>query len=288
MSYYRLFRILTRVCRSIGAALISFGLPIGCYAFAFLCNDVSGCPAPSLLHPSSLTLEKLKQETGWPGFAGLLNTETVIATLGYYLLSVVLFAVLPGQEVEGTELQSGGKLKYRFNAFNSAVFVLSVAAAGTFLQGVHFPLWTFVNNNYIPLLTANILISYALATYVYIASFSVKPNDPAKRDLAPGGVSGNVIYDWYIGRELNPSIRIPGCGVIDIKSFMELRPGMLGWILLDLSFVMGQYGTYGYVTDSICTLTTENITRNTDSAQYSLQLPRQSTSLTRCGWSLPS
>lgn len=134
------------------------------------------------------------------------------------------------------------------------MFILSIAAAGTFVQGSDFPLWTFITRNYIPLLTTNILISYALATYVYIASFTVKPNDPNGRELAAGGTTGNIIYDWYIGRELNPRIRIPGCGDIDIKSFMELRPGMLGWIILDLAFIVAQYRTYGHVTDSICEL----------------------------------
>lgn len=135
------------------------------------------------------------------------------------------------------------------------MFILAIAAAGTFVQGPHFPLWTFIHENYIPLLTTNVLISYLLATYVYLASFSVKPNDPSKRELAEGGTTGNIIYDWYIGRELNPRLRIPGCGDIDIKSFMELRPGMLGWILLNCAFIAGQYGTYGYVTDSIRELT---------------------------------
>lgn len=131
------------------------------------------------------------------------------------------------------------------------MFTLAIAAAGTALQGPKFPLWTFIHQHYIAILTTNILISYALATYVYIASFSVKSNDPSQRQLAAGGISGNMIYDWYIGRELNPRIHIPGFGEIDIKSFMELRPGMLGWILLNLAFVVGQYGTYGYITDSI-------------------------------------
>lgn len=100
-------------------------------------------------------------------------------------------------------------------------------------------------------MTANILISYALATYVYVKSFSVKSNDPSQRELAAGGTSGNIIYDWYIGRELNPRITIPLVGEVDIKSWCELRPGMLGWIILDLAFVMAQWRTYGYVTDSI-------------------------------------
>jgi hypothetical protein len=120
---------LTNILPSIGAALISFGLPIGCYAFAFLCNDVTGCPAPSLLSPSKLftpstitnksgfqnALDTLATEVGWPGFAGLLNTEAVLGTLAWYAISFLLYVVLPAQEVEGTELRSGGKLKYRFN-----------------------------------------------------------------------------------------------------------------------------------------------------------------------------
>ena len=113
-------------------------------------------------------------------------------------------------------------------------------------------MWQFITENYVPLLTMNILISYTLATFVYIKSFSVKSNDPSKRELAQGGVSGNIIYDWYIGRELNPKLDIPFIGEIDIKSWMELRPGMLGWIILDLAFVMAQWRTYGKVTDSIC------------------------------------
>ncbi|KAK4990175.1 erg24, C-14 sterol reductase [Elasticomyces elasticus] len=239
----------------IGASLITFGLPVGCYAFAFLCNDISGCPVPSLLHPSNLTLDKLKRETGWPGFTGLLNTETVIATLGYYLFSLALYALLPGQEVQGTELRSGGRLKYKFNAFYSALFTLVVAFAGTVAQGSDFPLWTFIDRNYIPLLTSNILISYALATYVYVASFDVKSGNAEKRELAAGGFSGNVIYDWFIGRELNPRVNVPGCGEVDIKTFMELRPGMLGWILLNLAYCAKQYGTYGTLTDSILLVT---------------------------------
>lgn len=80
-----------------------------------MCNDVSGCPAPSLLHPSTLTLEQLKKEVGWPGVSGLVNTNAVLGTLAYYFLSLALYAFLPADEPEGTELRSGGKLKYRFN-----------------------------------------------------------------------------------------------------------------------------------------------------------------------------
>lgn len=88
-----------------------------CYLAAFLCNDKTGCPVPSALHPTSITLEKLKEETGWPqnGIYGLASFKVTGWVLGYYCLSLVLLAVLPGVESEGVELKSGGKLKYKFN-----------------------------------------------------------------------------------------------------------------------------------------------------------------------------
>ena len=133
--------------------------------------------------------------------------------------------------------------------------ILAVALAGTIMQGPDFPLWTFIWNNYPQILTANVGIAYFLACFVYVRSFSVKPGNPEHRELAAGGRSGNLMYDWYIGRELNPRITLPFFGEIDIKEFCELRPGMLGWVLLNLAFVAHQYKLYGYVSDSMILIT---------------------------------
>lgn len=85
-----------------------------------------------------------------------------------------------------------------------------------------------------------------------MCSFTVKPGGHhRRRELAEGGNTGNVLYDWYIGRELNPPVYIPFVGDIDVKSFMELRPGMLAWIILNLAFVAKQHLTHGIVTDSM-------------------------------------
>ncbi|KAK0712004.1 delta(14)-sterol reductase like protein [Lasiosphaeris hirsuta] len=241
----------------LGAAGITFGLPVLLYLFSFACNDVSGCPSPSFLRPKSLDLELLKQEVGWPddGIWGLGSWEATGWTLAYYLFSATLYAVLPGTKTEGTVLASGGRLKYKFNAFNSSMFTLALCAAGTVAQGAEFPVWAFIADNYIQILTANILISYALATLVYVRSFSVKPGNREHRALAAGGHTGNLIYDFYIGRELNPRIVIPLIGEIDIKEWMELRPGMLGWILLNCAHIAKQQRLHGYVTDSIVFIT---------------------------------
>jgi len=64
-----------------------------------------------------LTLTKLKQETGWPkdGILGLGSVQVTAIVLGYYFLSLCLQTILPGEEVEGVKLSSGGRLKYKFN-----------------------------------------------------------------------------------------------------------------------------------------------------------------------------
>ncbi|KAJ5626176.1 hypothetical protein N7510_002485 [Penicillium lagena] len=270
----------------LGAFGIVFGLPVLVYTFYFVCNDVSGCPAPSLLHPSTLSLERLKREVGWPkeGIVALYDTQAMLWTLSYYAFSLFLQVFLPGQEAEGIALACGGRLKYKFNgmrtspesaellsdllpllsAFSSAVIILSGLAGGTYIYGADFVVWTFLWDNYLQVITANLIISSLIALFVYVRSFSVpapgQPN-PNLRELAPGGHTGNPLYDFFIGRELNPRIRLPipfvsePSRTIDIKVFMEMRPGLLGWTILNLSNVAHQYRTYGYVTDSIVLVT---------------------------------
>ena len=132
---------------------------------------------------------------------------------------------------------------------------LGLAAVGTGIQGSDFALWTFIWDHYVELISVNLSIALALAWFVYYRSFDVKTGNTQKRELAEGGHSGNLIYDWFIGRELNPRVDLPVLGTIDIKAFCELRPGMLGWILLDLAFIAHQYKLHGYISDSILLIT---------------------------------
>ncbi|KAJ5894167.1 Delta(14)-sterol reductase [Penicillium taxi] len=250
----------------LGAFGIVFGLPILVYTFTFVCNDISGCPAPSLLHPSTLTLNQLKYEVGWPeeGIAGLFDLQVTLWTLSYYAFSLFMQIFLPGQEAEGVPLACGGRLTYKFNAFPSAIVILLSLAIGTFMQGADFVVWTFLWDNYTQVITANLLISSTIALFVYFRSFTVPQPGALNanlRELAPGGHTGNPLYDFFIGRELNPRIRLPipfvseASRTVDIKVFMEMRPGLLGWTILNLSNVAHQYRTHGYITDSILLVT---------------------------------
>lgn len=88
------------------------------YFFRFACNDVAGCPVPSLLSPSTLDWETLKGEIGWPqgGVRDLCSWEVMGVVLAYYLVSLILWRVLPAQEILGTKLVHHGRpLRYRLN-----------------------------------------------------------------------------------------------------------------------------------------------------------------------------
>ncbi|KAK4092974.1 hypothetical protein Purlil1_2899 [Purpureocillium lilacinum] len=237
-----------------GATAIVFGLPLLLNFLFLTCNDQTGCPAPALLSPRTLSWDKLKAQIPWPeeGLAGFVNWETSAWVAAYYLLSLILYRVLPAQEVYGTKLRESGRpLKYRFNAFHATVVQVLACAVGTALYGADFVVWTFIDRNYLQILTANILLAYAISLFVYVRSFSVKPRNEDLRELARGGTTGSIIYDFYIGRELNPRITLPLIGEVDLKAWLEMRPGLTGWLLLDLAFIARQYRLYGYVSDSI-------------------------------------
>jgi Delta14-sterol reductase len=54
---------------------------------------------------------------------------------------------------------------------------------------------------------------------------------------------------------LNPRIRVPyhphPLRSFDIKTFIEIRVGLINWLLFDVAFLAKQYERYGFVTDSM-------------------------------------
>lgn len=143
--------------------------------------------------------------------------------------------------------------------------IYAILAAGTIAQGADFVVWTFISDQYIQLITANVILSYVVATFVYVRSFSVKPGNKENRELAAGGQSGNLLYDWFIGRELNPRITLPFIGELDLKQWLELRPGLLGWTIVNFAWCAKQYRNFGYVTDSIIFISAIQAFYNIDS-----------------------
>lgn len=137
-----------------------------------------------------------------------------------------VFSILPiGQLVEGTVLRNGEKLTYRLNAIHA--FFLSHLV----LFGLHYfsvLSLSVLADLYDSLMVGSIIISSVMSLALYVASYR-----SSTVMTALGGNSGNFFYDFWIGRELNPRT-----GPLDWKLMCELRPGLIGWSVLNWAFVL--------------------------------------------------
>ncbi|KAJ7364111.1 ERG4/ERG24 ergosterol biosynthesis protein [Mycena albidolilacea] len=224
-----------------GAFLISVGVPITTYALYFGCSEeTGGCP-PTLV-PERISLA-LSDPAWWKG---LWDTQAALLYLAWYAFCLVAWAVLPGDLVAGTTLRTGGKKLYKINAFSTFLLALGLTAGTIYRYGPES--FTFFYEKFVGFITASLIMSVVQGVACYAASF--RPGAL----LALGGNSGNPIYDFYVGRELNPF----SWGSFDLKTFNELRPGLILWFLVDISMVCEQAtrrGGFGQVTDSLYLIT---------------------------------
>jgi len=173
------------------------------------------------------------------------SLEAVLVCLGWFLFQVALERVLPGEKTPGTLLRDG-KTRLMYNCNGHLAFWVSLLvvvhgypqwdASGNFAGLGAFPLdWVF--DHYVELASAAMLLSTALSCYLYVKSHTEGAM------LALGGDTGNAAYDWFIGRELNPRE-----GDFDWKQFCELRPGLIGWQVLNIACAYKQWKETGHVT----------------------------------------
>lgn len=117
---------------------------------------------------------------------------------------------------------------------------VTLIAAATFSFYLHVLPLSWIYDNFLPLLTAASTITILLVIGLYTSSFS------HSKMLALGGNTDSGIYNFFIGRELNPRI-----GTFDLKHFCELYPGLIGWLVIDLGMLQKQYEKHGSVSTSM-------------------------------------
>ncbi|KAI5952298.1 ERG24 [Candida jiufengensis] len=231
-----------------GAIGITLGLPIVLIFFAFVTNDNYSLQGINLQLAKVVDqLPSNKQEF----FELCFNKKVWAAYMSWFWGLVLLDRIIPGKNLDGTKLRDGTKLNYKINGIGMSITLIVLLISRVFIvSNYNLPELQFIYDNQIPLLFTCIIFSFLLATFVYIISFIPLTHQNGvgtkERILSVNGNTGNPIYDWFIGRELNPRI-----GGWDIKLFCELRPGMLLWFLINLSCAHNQYHKLGYVTDSM-------------------------------------
>jgi len=217
-----------------GALSTMVSLPIVIYFLYFLCTGSDNCFS---IFPFDFP--------SFPDFSNIefWNTNAFLSCILWIVWLIVLQFILPGKIVKGVKLEDGTQLEYKINGFLS--FILSIIVIIT-CQYFHIINLGFIYNHYISYITSSVLISLLLSIYLYINSFNNGGNRNKNKILAQGGNTGNFIYDFFIGRELNPRIFS-----FDLKVFCELKPGLIGWIIIDYSMAIHQYELYGNISNGM-------------------------------------
>lgn len=231
-----------------GVFFITTTLPTLLLIFYFLVN--------TYYCQKGLTVEYVKIEeqisNAWNQLSTICFDKTAwMAYLAWFSILAVCDVYFPGKDIDGVELRDGSKLNYRINGLSmSGALVAIVFARAWTLDNYYLPELDFLYNNQLQLICVTIIFSFFLSFFVYFISFIplIKPNKKKtnERILSINGNSGNALYDWFIGRELNPRI-----GAWDIKLFCELRPGMLLLLLINLACLHHQYHSMGKIADSM-------------------------------------
>ena len=235
----------------------------------------------------------------------LWSNDAALVVAVWMCAQVALERLLPAEIGLGVALPgspSGKRLRYRLNGHLAFwVSLLAVghgwpqyAADNGAFSGLGPAPLSWIYHNFIQLATASLALSLALSIFLYARSFRRRAGDgtSAAGDesadgppcLAHGGDTGNAVYDFFLGRELNPRLAWlslsssskgggkndgGGGGVaaassaagtasavaeFDLKYFCELRPGLIGWIVINLGMAAHQHETQGRVTPEMLLL----------------------------------
>uniref|UniRef100_A0A669CWK8 Delta(14)-sterol reductase LBR n=1 Tax=Oreochromis niloticus TaxID=8128 RepID=A0A669CWK8_ORENI len=207
---------------TIPSAPLDFGGKIGrrqemqFHSVNFLCVYLSEHADPSLINaPPPLP----PLDTFW-------DAQALGFVILWILFQALLYILPVGKLSDGMPLRSGMRLKYRTNGF-FAIVVSAIVVAVAVHQGADL---TYIHSHFLQLATATFIISVLLSIYLYVRS-----RYGASEELALGGNSGNVVYDFFKGRELNPRIKN-----FDLKFFCEMRPGLIGWCLINFAMALAE------------------------------------------------
>nr|DBA27307.1 TPA: hypothetical protein GDO54_011469 [Pyxicephalus adspersus] len=150
--------------------------------------------------------------------------------LGYFTLWILLnalFYLLPiGKVAYGVPLDNGNSLKYRINGFHSLILV-AVVVGGLLYYQVNL---LYVYKHLHQFAAAATLFSVVLSVYAVARSYRAP-----KEELSEAGKSGNFIYTFFMGRELNPRI-----GNFDFKYFIAIQPSVNGWVFLNFIMLLAE------------------------------------------------
>lgn len=156
---------------------------------------------------------------------------------GFFLFEGFLYMYAPGITINGRPLEhlGGKKLTYYCSAYASFYITLVVALTLHYLN--IFKLYTIMDE-FGPLMSVASITGFLIS---FIAYFSAKARHAEHR------ITGNCIYDFFMGMELNPRM----FGILDFKMFFEVRLPWFILLLVTMGAAARQWEMYGYISGEV-------------------------------------
>lgn len=202
----------------IGVLFLMLSLPLVVFATYLYCNKKKCYRVSEILKNPKIKLPSAKE---------FFDLEAAAMIYGWIAFQAFLSLLPLGKVVEGLPLQDRTKLKYRLNGFSALLISLATFAACLYFK---LPIAKLIHGKFLGLITHALLLSFILSVLLFIKSYVEKTG------FSVLGNTGNPIYDFFMGRQLNPRI-----ASFDIKSFCELRPGLIGLVIIDLAMLLDMY-----------------------------------------------
>ncbi len=146
--------------------------------------------------------------------------------LGFVAMLFIGTAVLPGKRIEGPE-RGGNTVAYKINGLTLFVLVVAIAAAAQWSTAFSLSL---LNHYFFPLFIAANVFSFLISGILYYQGRHSESH------------SGSFIQGYFYGRTMSPT----WLGV-NLKLF-SYHPSLIGLMLMNVSFAVVQYETYGTLT----------------------------------------
>ncbi|XP_075257685.1 7-dehydrocholesterol reductase-like isoform X2 [Convolutriloba macropyga] len=159
-----------------------------------------------------------------------------------FMLPDILHYIVPkykGGIHFGPVTPAGHILPYNINGLQAWF----ISNALFLLNGFYFEFFTptIIVDNFGGLLWAAVITGNIIAILAYIKAI-VAPTHAKDRKF-----TGSVLYDIVMGVELNPRFG----KMFDLKLFLNGRPGIAAWTIINMSYAWKQYELYGHVTNSM-------------------------------------
>ena len=155
--------------------------------------------------------------------------------LTWTAFQAILFKFGPGHKQKGVVLQDGSRQEYTFNGqfafFTTLIVAFYLHFTGNFRLTVLYDLFP-------QMLTVCIVWCSFVIGAIYVA---------ARINGTIENQTDSILYDYFMGPQLNPTIGKGTWYQFDLKWFYELRPGIMHWFFTSLAFASKQYDEHGYV-----------------------------------------